>query len=85
MFPVFTECGDNHDRNWELKWGKMVEGLCYYFLFLSTETQKVSDGLETTKSIFELKNLNSTTSRESGEWEKLGRFFMKRIYPVQGI
>lgn len=62
-----------------------MEGLCYYFLFFSSETRKDFDGLATTKSIFELKNLNSTTSKESEEWEKLGRFFIKCIYPVQGI
>lgn len=62
-----------------------MEGLFYYFLFLSIGTLKVSDGLETIKSIFDLKTLNFTTSRESGKWEKLWRFFMKRIYSMKGI
>lgn len=60
-------------------------GTLLLFPFLSTETLKISNDLETTKSIFDLKTLNSTTSRERGEWEKLWRFFMKCIYPMQGI
>lgn len=48
----------------------MMEGLLL-FLFPLNWNPDILYGLEMTKYIFDLKTLNSTISRESGEWRIL--------------